>query len=969
MKRLYLLFLLSICTIASFSDTINDISYYYCTAHTGNFGCAVLKPKDYKGDIVLPTYVYDKFDRKYEVWGWGSNAFTNCDGLTSVELGAKTHEDDEFFNISVSNRDFEGCNHLVNIYVNSDNSYYTSIDGVLYSKDKSTLKMFPIGRTGSYSIPTNVSSVGLMAFKYTNIEELTIPNSLYNFDDDFLGDCTKLTSIKVSDSNSMYSSLNGILYNKSQTAIVRYPVGKKGNVTIDKNIVSIQANAFAKCEIDSFVCNSNTKSIDLSAFDGAKIKYLYLDAAYSKVYRSYTFLKKLDESSTVYVHYYEYNEAKKYYSGNLKTIEKYYVKEQTEKLLGRVSFAAPANNCTYYGSTASGTQQKPWDGYILKSININGQDIEATKNNTFTIDGLLPGKNYIIKFTWEQFLMGKVKDAGVEIDSVKTASYYVGFSNNTEDTKCGINYISLKVIASSDESLSASEIGCYCYETDKYYKANEDGIVSVHDLHPYSYYHFHPYAIYRKVRYENKSHKRAIRTDAPSLEQEYTCTQTTIKISSISFQDRNGNDTKPTSCGVEYDGKRYPFTGKDIVLANLKINTDYWITFYAVYNGEDYYTGSTIKTLSVNPSFTIASKGAGPTSLHLIGSYNIGDAKLKKCYFQDYADKGNDLVITGLQPDKAQSITFVVETEDGGVEKYTANISTEKLSFESLTPKVVGNNSAIVCSKTNILDEETNVGFEWRKLDAPEIIPSKQGYGVVFNGILEGRINDLTASAYYKARPFYKDKDGNTYYGEWIGFDPSDYSYFEPTVHTYGSYNIEASTAFLRGCVLQGTDTIIEQGFEYWKENAIEQSAARSSTGVETIVATGQKMSATITNLMSETTYSFRAYAKTEKGITYGETCHFSTPVTSGINNLTTNATEKISFNVKGNKNIQIVITGASKDKCHYRIISLNGNIVDIGSVPSDGNWHSIGSVLASGIYIISITDANDRISKKLFVD
>lgn len=47
----------------------------------------------------------------------------------------------------------------------------------------------------------------------------------------------------------------------------------------------------------------------------------------------------------------------------------------------------------------------------------------------------------------------------------------------------------------------------------------------------------------------------------------------------------------------------------------------------------------------------------------------------------------------------------------------------------------------------------------------------------------------------------------------------------------------------------------------------------------------------------------------------------------------------------------------------------INGNIVEKGSVPSDGNWHSIGCVLTSGIYIISITDANDRISKKLFVD
>lgn len=964
MKKFYLLFLISIHTIASIaSSTIDGINYYLVPSNT--IGYSVVAEGDYNGKFVIPSYIYDSKKHKYEVRGWALNAFTNCDNLTSIELGAKTYDSSNYYTVSISNQAFEGCNHLMNIYVNSSNNYFTSIDGVLYSKDKSTLRMFPTGRTGSFSIPDYVSSVGSMAFKYTNLEELTIPNSLYNFDDDFLGDCTKLTSIKVSESNSRYSSLNGVLYNKSQTAIVRYPVGKKGNVTIDKNIGSIQANAFAKCEIDSFICNPNTKSIDLSAFDGAKIKYLYLDAAYG----NYKFLEKLDESSTVYVHYYEYDKAKKYFSGKLKTIEKYYVKEQTEKLLGRVSFAAPANNCMYYGSTAPGAQQKPWNGYILKSININGQDIEATKNNTFTIDGLLPGKNYIIKFTWEQYMFGKVKDTGIEIDSVKTASYNIGFSNNTGDTKCGINFISLKVIASSDESLSASEIGCYCYETDKYYKANDDGIVRVQDLHPYSNYQFHPYAIYREVRHENKSYKRTIGTDAPLLEKAYTCTQTTIKISSISFQDRSGNDTKPTSCGVEYDGKRYPFTGKDIVLTNLKTNTDYWITFYAVYNGKDYYTGSTIKTLSVNPSFTVASKGAGPTSLHLIGSYNLGDAKLKKCYFQGYANKGIDLVITGLQPGKAQRITFVVETEDGGIEKYTANKSTEKLSFESLTPKVVGNNSAIVCSKTNILDEETNVGFEWRKLDAPEIVPSKQGYGVVFNGILEGRINDLTASAYYKARPFYKDKDGNTYYGEWIGFDPSDYSYFAPTVHTYASYNLEASTAFLRGCVLQGTDNIIEQGFEYWEENAIDQSATRSSTGVKTIVATGQKISATITNLMSETTYSFRAYAKTEKGITYGETCQFSTPVTSGINNLATNATGKISFNVKGNRNIQIVITGASKDKCHYRIISLNGNIVEKGSVPSDGNWHSIGCVLTSGIYIISITDANDRISKKLFVD
>ena len=52
---------------------------------------------------------------------------------------------------------------------------------------------------------------------------------------------------------------------------------------------------------------------------------------------------------------------------------------------------------------------------------------------------------------------------------------------------------------------------------------------------------------------------------------------------------------------------------------------------------------------------------------------------------------------------------------------------------------------------------------------------------------------------------------------------------------------------------------------------------------VHTIIATGQRMTAELTGLKSNTLYNFRAYVKTANNTTYGEECSFNTPVVSGI--------------------------------------------------------------------------------------
>ena len=101
MKKFYLLFLISIHTIASIASSIIDgINYYLVPSNT--IGYSVVAEGDYNGKFVIPSYIYDSKKRKYEVRGWALNAFTNCDNLTSIELGAKTYDSSNYYTVSIT---------------------------------------------------------------------------------------------------------------------------------------------------------------------------------------------------------------------------------------------------------------------------------------------------------------------------------------------------------------------------------------------------------------------------------------------------------------------------------------------------------------------------------------------------------------------------------------------------------------------------------------------------------------------------------------------------------------------------------------------------------------------------------------------------------------------------------------------------------------------------------------------------
>ncbi len=335
----------------------------------------VLFDKNKKAVLRCPGGTVGEYTIPDSVTTIGTSAFNGCSNLTSVNLPESVTSIGDYAFRSCSNltsitipgsvtnigyHAFSDCKNIESIEVSSDNKEYMSSDGVLFSKDKSILLQYPIGRTEySYSVPQGVSTIGYSAFEYCttltdvvlpsglttveayafnecvnlssinipdsvvsvmgyafeetklwndckgglviidnwvvsfkggadiidvlipdgvygiadcafenswNILSVTIPESVKIIENDAFRWCLRLTSIIVDESNTIYSSVDGVLFNEDKTRLITFPCSRGGSYTIPDSVLEIGNSAFYECYLDTVTIGNNVRSIESWAF-------------------------------------------------------------------------------------------------------------------------------------------------------------------------------------------------------------------------------------------------------------------------------------------------------------------------------------------------------------------------------------------------------------------------------------------------------------------------------------------------------------------------------------------------------------------------------------------------------------------------------------------------------------------------------------------------------------------------------
>ena len=198
------------------STTYNDESQYPQTPKIGDYAfsdCQNLERINL-GDNILTI---------------GNYAFSGCKKLTSIDIPQSA--------IYILSGVFMGCSSLTAINVAATNERYSSVDGVLFNKDKTQLICYPQNKEGkTYTIPNSVTKLENKSFYCTNnLDTVIITGGVQTIEGATFQDARSIKSVVLFNSITKISSMTF------------YGCNSLESIAIPSSVKTIEDRAFYNC--------------------------------------------------------------------------------------------------------------------------------------------------------------------------------------------------------------------------------------------------------------------------------------------------------------------------------------------------------------------------------------------------------------------------------------------------------------------------------------------------------------------------------------------------------------------------------------------------------------------------------------------------------------------------------------------------------------------------------------------------
>jgi hypothetical protein len=237
-------------------------------------------------NLMVPNNVTSLFAREFSgctaltsltlpgISSLGPQVFQNCSNLNAIYFPSNAPAADPTV--------FDGANQVTNYYLPKTTGWGDTLAGrptvpvlFTYTTNNNTITITRyIGIWGSVTIPPTingrpVTTLGNSAFyQCSSLTNIDIGSGVTNIAGQAFVQCTNLLTITVNALNPVYSSRNGVLFNKNQSTLIYHPGGRAGSYAIPEGVTTLPNYAFQVCpRLTSVIVPGSVTTINTLAFN------------------------------------------------------------------------------------------------------------------------------------------------------------------------------------------------------------------------------------------------------------------------------------------------------------------------------------------------------------------------------------------------------------------------------------------------------------------------------------------------------------------------------------------------------------------------------------------------------------------------------------------------------------------------------------------------------------------------------